>query len=140
MAIRTASMLIHPEELSEKWIRRAADSGIPTLALHPPGGKNAHKTMEDLLQRMGDPAYRALLDKVAAAGLKIEYEMHAARYLLPEELFAEHPQWFRMNKDGERTPDFNCCVTNTEALDYMAERAAAAAKTLYRSSHRYFWI
>lgn len=140
MAIRTASMLIHPDELSQKWIRRAADSGVPTLALHPPGGKNAHHTMAELLQRMDDPAYRALLDEAAAAGLQIEYEMHAARYLLPAELFAQHPEWFRMNKEGERTPDLNCCVTNEEALDYMAERAAEAAKKLYRNSRRvFFW-
>lgn len=139
MAVLTASMLVHPDELTPKWIRRAQASGIPTLGLHPPGGKEAHNTLADLLRRLEEPAYRALLDEAAVAGLSIEYEMHAARYLLPAELFEAHPQWFRMNLSGERTTDFNCCVTNTEALDYMAERAAQTAKRLYRSSHRYFF-
>ncbi len=62
-------------------------------------------------------------------------------YLLPADEFETHPEWFRMTEEGERTPDFNLCASNEEALDYFAEQAAALAKKLYRNSDRYFlWL
>ena len=139
--MKHASLLIHPDELSTAWIDRLVAAGIPTLALHPVGGKQACKAVEEMVKTLQTPAYRALLDEAARRGLHIEYEMHAARYLLPEAEFQAHPQWFRMKADGERSTDWNCCPSNTEALDYIAERAAALVKKLYRSSHRYFlWM
>lgn len=139
MKINTASLLIHPEELSRDWIDRCADLGIPTIALHPVGGVRSPLTMKLMLDRLDTPEYRALLDEAAAKGLRIEYEMHAARYFLPAREFENHPEWFRMNENGERTRDMNCCASNDEALDFIAKRAAEAAKRLYRSTHRYFF-
>ena len=49
--MKNASLLIHPDELSYRWIDRMTASKIPTLAFHPPGGKNADETMADLLNR-----------------------------------------------------------------------------------------
>ena len=139
--MRNASLIIHPEELSRTWIDRVADAGIPTLALHPVGGPAAAKSLSDMVERLAAPEYRALLDYAAERGLGIEYEMHSARYLLPEAEFDTHPEWFRMNKDGERTTDYNLCASNENAIDYVANRAVALAKALYRSTDRYFfWL
>jgi len=141
MKIDTASLLIHPEELSRKWIDRCVSLGIPTIALHPVGGVRAPRTMRAMLELLETPEYRLLLDEAAEKGLTIEYEMHAARYFLPFSEFERHPEWFRMNEKGERTPDMNCCASNEEALDFIARRAAEAATKLYRSTHRYFfWL
>ncbi|MBR6709876.1 MAG: DUF4838 domain-containing protein [Clostridia bacterium] len=137
----TASLLIHPEELDPVWIDRCAELGIPTLALHPVGGYRAPRTMEEMLDRLQTAEMRALIDLAAERGLRIEYEMHAMRYFLPASEFAAHPDWFRMNEQGERTPDRNCCCSNADALDYIARRAAETASRLYRSTHRYFfWL
>lgn len=139
--MNNASLLIHPVELSEAWINRMLKENIPTIALHPEGGRTAHLSLEGLIDMLSLPSYRALLDKAAENGLKIEYEMHAARYLLPAEEFEAHPDWFRMNKDGERVTDWNCCPSSDEALSYIAQRAAELAKKLYRSTDRYyFWL
>lgn len=139
--MKSASLIIHPEELSRAWIDRVADAGIPTLALHPVGGVAAAKSLSDMVERLATPEYRALLDYAAERGLKIEYEMHSARYLLPEAEFDTHPEWFRMNKDGERTADYNLCASCEEAVDFVAERAVALARALYRSTDRYFfWL
>lgn len=136
-----SSLLIHPEELSKKWIDKLADAGVETLALHPVGGWRAYLTLAEMLEKLETPEYRALLDYAAQRGLKIEYEMHAGRYLLPAEHFEAHPEWFRMTKEGERKPDRNFCMSNEEALDFVAERAAELAKKLYRSTNRYFfWL
>ncbi len=141
MKIRTSSLLIHPEELNEKWIERCVNLNIPTLALHPVGGFRSPLTMKAMLDRLETPEYRSLIDKAIESGLQIEYEMHAARYFLPAAEFETHPEWFRMNEEGERTPKINCCASNEEALDFMAKRAAETVKKLYRSTHRYFfWL
>ena len=139
--MKNASFLIHPSELSVKWIDRMADNRITTLALHPVGGKKANITLADMLDLLEKPEYRELLDYAADRGMNIEYEMHAARYLLPEEYFDTHPEWFRMNSNGERSRDLNCCASSDEALDLMADNAAMLVKKLYRSTSRYFlWL
>ena len=139
--MKNATLLIHPDELSHKWINRFVTHKIPTLGIHPVGGKRAPLFIADLLERLEDPAYRALLDEAAAQGIAIEYELHAARYLLPADLFDTHPDWFRMNQNGERTPDVNFCAASEECLDYVAERASELTKKLYRSTSRYFlWL
>jgi hypothetical protein len=62
-------------------------------------------------------------------------------YLLPRTLFDTHPEYFRVNKDGEKTNDYNFCVSNAEALQLVAKNAAELATSLYRSSHDfYFWL
>ncbi len=137
----TAALLIHPDELSKKWIDRMAENGVSTIALHPAGGRRAHITLAEMLTRLESPEYRALLDYAAEKGLKIEYEMHAMRYLLPASEFERHPEWFRMNADGVRTCDRNCCAASEAALAYIAENAAALAEKLYRNTNRhYFWL
>ena len=139
--MKNISLLIHPEELSYNWINGMVENGITTLALHPWGGKIAHKSMADLLRRLQDPSYRELLDYAAEQGLRIEYEMHAARYLLPAELFDSRPEWFRVNAEGERSADWNCCPSCTEALDYMAERTAEVVKQFPHFTGRcFFWL
>ena len=52
-----------------------------------------------------------------------------------------HPEWFRMDEKGERTPDYNLCPSNRDALDYIAERAAILARTFRPTTGRHhFWL
>ncbi|MBQ1217683.1 MAG: DUF4838 domain-containing protein [Clostridia bacterium] len=135
------SLLIHPEELSVKWVDRMVDAGCDTLALHPTGGANAHESLQRMLDRLQDADYRALLDYADARGLKVEYAMHTARFLLPADLFDEHPDYFRENAEGQRVCDHNLCASNEAALDLFAQNALALAKKLYKTSDTfYFWM
>ena len=134
-------MIIHPGELSTKWIDRLADAGIDTLGIHPEGGADAPKTLARLLELLKTPEYRALIDYARSRGLGIEYECHAAGYLMDKSLFDSHPEYFRMNSEGERTPDWNFCVSNPDALSLFAKRAAELALALYGSGKDfYFWM
>ena len=134
-------MIIHPGELSKKWIDRLADAGVGTLGIHPEGGSGAPKSLERLISLLKTPEYRTLIDYARSRGLKIEYECHAAGYLMDKSLFDSHPEYFRMNSDGERTPDWNFCVSNPEALGLFARRAADLALALYGSGKDYyFWM
>ena len=95
-----SSLIIHPEELSREWIDRAADAGIDVLGIHPKGGKRAPVYVREMMEMMKTREYRELIDYARERGIEIEYEIHAASYLLPRELFVENPQFFRMNEQG----------------------------------------
>ena len=139
--MNTCSLLIHPHELSKSWIDRMVKNKIPTIALHPVGGPKSHENLKDLIERCKTKEFQSLIDYAYENGLNVEYEMHSMSYLLPRELFEKKPEWFRINKDGVRSSDWFCCAHNDEALDYIAERAAELAKSLYRSTDRYFfWL
>ena len=136
-----SEILIHTEELSRRWIDRMAELGVDILGLHPTGGSSAAGSLAGLVAALQTPRFRELLDYAAERGLEIEYEMHAASYLMPRRLFDSHPEYFRMNERGERTPDANFCVTNPDALELYAKNAAELADQLYRSRPSYyFWM
>lgn len=135
------SLLIHPEEVSEKWINKMVDLKVDTLAIHPWGGKNAYQTLENLLRQLEDPEYQKLIDYAVSCGLNVEYECHAAGYLLPRTLFETHPNYFRTNKEGVKTNDYNFCVSEPEVLRLLTENAAKLTEILYRSTDNYyFWL
>ena len=135
------SMIIHPDELSKKWIDRLADAGVGVLGIHPCGGGAASESLKALIETIKSAEYRELIDYALSLGLEVEYEFHAAGYLLPRELFSEHPEYFRMDANGNRNADRNFCVSNPDALDLVATRAKNLALLLYGSSNRfYFWM
>ena len=136
-----SSMIIHPEELSREWIDKLADAGVGVLGIHPRGGPIAAETLADLLEQMKSAEYRSLIDYAHSRGLTVEYEFHSLGYLLKRELFAEHPEYFRMNAEGERTADYNLCVSNPDALELLSKNAAEVANALYGSTRDfYFWL
>ncbi len=135
------SMIIHPDEISKKWIDRMAQEGIDVLGIHPVGGTKAVDSLTDLLELMKSTKYQELIDYAINNKLEVEYEFHAAGYLLPKFLFIEHPEYFRMNQKGERVCDSNFCVSNEEAVKLFSKRAAELALSLYGSNHNYyFWM
>jgi len=136
-----SGMIIHPEELSKEWIDKLADAGITVLGIHPRGGIWAAESLKQLVNDLKTPKYRELIDYACGRGLEVEYEIHSVGYLLPREYFGEHPEYFRMNAKGERTDSMNFCVSNRDAFDIVVKNAAKLARSLYGSSHNfYFWM
>ena len=135
-------LLIHPSELTKRWIDRIADAGIDTLGIHPEGGNQSVASLNKLLALLETEEYRDLIDyAIDVRGLRVEYEFHAAGWLLPREMFDTHPEYFRLGESGERVRDIDFCRTNVAATEIVAERAAELAKKLYRSTDRYyFWL
>ena len=129
-------LLIHPEELSRRWVDRLVSQGVEILGLQPVGGNSAAESAERLIAQVEDPAFRELIDYACDRGLEIEYELHAASYLLPRSLFECHPEYFRL-ENGERNALCNFCVSNPEALEILTDNAVEMAKKLYRSRPYY---
>ena len=135
------TLLVHPDEFTDAWIDRAASIGCDGLFLHPVGGEGAEASAKNLVELLREPTFRARIDRARARGLEIGYELHVGSWLLPRRLFAEHPEYFRLDGDGKRTPKTNFCLSNERAMDIAAGRAVELARALYGSSHRYFfWL
>lgn len=133
-------IIVHPQDLTADWIERMAAAGLNCLGLHPEGGTLAHETLQQAIDLHNSPERAALRALAAEKGIKVEYEAHAMSWLIPRSLFGEHPDWFRMDESGARRVDFNMCPSNTEALEYLAERTALLASLLDTGSHKYyFW-
>ena len=117
-----------------EWPESAARAGLNTIALHGPGPLDA---LAEFVR--GDAGQRFLAD-CQRLGLRVEYEVHAMSDLLPRELFGQEPDLFRMDKQGRRTPQFNCCPSSVRALEIIASRAAEYARLLQPTTGRYyFW-
>jgi len=115
------------------WPRAAQAAGLNTVALHG--------LPSSIVDFLGTDQGATYLEMCTALGLQVEYELHAARDLLPRDLFARDPAMFRMDERGDRVPDWNLCVHSQPALDVARERAATYAETLRPTTGRYyFWI
>ena len=140
MELKRRGILVHPEDLTERWIDRMAEAGLNDLGLHPVGGKNAAETMEEAVRTFNLPKMKKLRSYARSKGITVEYEGHAMSWLIPRSLFSSVPEWFRMDGNGKRTPDYNFCPSNPEAMEYLKERSALLARLLATGSDRYyFW-
>lgn len=134
-------LIIHPHELTDRWIALAEELKLDRLSMHPIGGMSAHETLKNLLNTLKDEEFRAKIDKLTSKGIEIGYEFHALSYLLPRELFEEHPEYFRVDDKGNRTTWGNFCFSNIEARKIICKNAVKLAKELYGSSNEYyFWL
>ena len=137
--LKTRGILVHPEELTEKWIIKMADAGLNNLGLHPVGGRLAHESLQRAIDSHILPESRRLRNMANDRGINVEYEAHVMGWLMPRHLFGVHPEWFRMNEQGERVADFNMCASDPAALEYRAERTALLASLTDTGSRKYYY-
>lgn len=131
---RTRGIVLIPDDFTwSGWPERAHAAGLTTIALHH--GASPQAVVDFIRSEKG----QAFLKASRRLGLQVEYELHAMRELLPRALFDKHPEFFRMNERGERTPDSNFCLHSAEALDLAAANAVALAKILRPTTSRYFY-
>lgn len=134
-------IIVHPEELDDIWVEQVQSARLNVLGLHPVGGKDAHLTLEKALYFHLLPETKRLFSRLDSMGVAIEYEAHAMRWLLPGDVFASAPRFFRMNEEGSRVNDFNLCPSDPDALAFVAQRAEYLARMLKTNSDRYyFWL
>lgn len=141
MRFANRGILVHPAELDQTQLDLVAKARLNQLGLHPVGGLGAEKSLDAAIAAHALPENVALRAEAARKGIAVYYEAHALSWLLPRAVFASHPEWFRMNEKGERTPDVNCCPSCGDALDYLAERTAQLARLLGTGYDRYdYWM
>ncbi len=115
------------------WAKLAHENGINTIGTHI-----TPRQVADFMQSEKGQKFNADCRKY---GIFVEHQLHAMKELLPRELFAEDTTMFRMDSEGRRTDDWNCCPSSEKALGIIAENAAKYAELLPASNHRYyFWL
>lgn len=135
------SLLIHPEELDQIWLDELDKLGVKTLGLHPVGGVHADDTLKNMLFLFKQPEYQEKLNKAKDMGINIACEMHTLRHLLSSKEIEEHPEWQRVNKEGQRSTDYNFCCSNPEALQHVVKNAIELFKSLPGNPQRAsFWL
>ncbi|MBO4407366.1 MAG: DUF4838 domain-containing protein [Clostridia bacterium] len=134
-------VVVHPDEVTGFWRDTFLQTDLRLLGIHPVGGAGSHGRVKKLAEEGLPAESRDHLATLKRAGVGIEYELHVMSLLLPRELFARHPEYFRTDEKGGRNPDLNCCASNPDALEIVAENAARLARALPSSTHRYsFWL
>jgi hypothetical protein len=129
---KTRGVVLLPPDLEDvDWPRIVHDAGLNTLGVH---GSPASVSQFITSENGG-----RFLDACRKLALNVEYELHAMRDLLPRALFAKHPHMFRMNEEGERVSDANCCPASREGLAVICEHAVRYAELLRPTTHRYFY-
>jgi hypothetical protein len=141
---RERGIVIHAEDcLNDYWADRLTGEGLHlnVLGVHPAGGHDAHQTMEQAIRMLSTPEWTKFASRMDKAGIAIEFEMHALSWMLEREKFDTHPHWFRVDENGNRTAQFNCCASEPDVLEYIKERACALAKIFVPDTNKYyFWI
>lgn len=132
-------LIVHPDELRHSLIDRMAASGLTTIGIHPVGGSEAAHTLAQTILWSQEETTQELFSHAYDKGMEIELEAHALSWLLPRSLFSTHPDWFRMEQAGERTPDSNFCPSHPRALSFLTQRAGELFALLPSRSHRYFF-
>ena len=131
---RTRGVIISPSDFATwPWPAKAKQAGLTTIATHvPPPQAEAF-----LRTHLG----RTFLEDCQKLGLEVEYEQHALADLLPRTLFEKNPAMFRMNEEGQRTPDANLCVNSGAAVETVCENAVKCAEVLRPTTGRhFFWV
>ncbi|MGN1346412.1 MAG: DUF4838 domain-containing protein [Eubacteriales bacterium] len=139
--LKERGIVLHMQDCGEYFASRLEQTNLNVVGVHPEGGCAAHVSMEACIHMLDTPAWRSFRHRMERAGIAVEFEMHALSWILEREKFETHRDWFRMTENGERTPDFNCCASNPDALAYLSERAALLASIFRPDTGKYnFWI
>lgn len=127
-------LVLSTAELSEvDWPAMAHETGINTIG--------THITPSEVLDFMQTPAGKRFVRECDSLGITVEHQLHAMGELLPRDLFGQDSTMFRMDENGRRTPDYNCCAHSEAALEIIARNAAELARVLRPGNHRYyFWL
>jgi hypothetical protein len=132
--LSTRGVVLLPKDLSlTDWPERAKRTGLNTIGIHH---QNSPQAVIDWIKTKTGQQF---LESCSKLKLNVEYELHAMKELLPRTLFQKHPEWFRMNDKGERTPDANCCVHAKDGINVVCENAIRIAKVLRPTTGRYFY-
>lgn len=74
------------------------------------------------------------IDAVACREMGFAFGGHLLPALLPRDMFAAHPEYFRM-ENGVRTPNLNMCPSSTDAVDIIAGNAKRYTDIISRYSN-----
>ena len=130
----TRGVVLIPSDLTlADWPDRAARAGLNTIGLH------AARRLDVVVKFVQSDHGQKFIEQCRQLGLNVEYELHAMGDLLSREYFAQDETMFRVDANGQRNGDCNCCPSHPRTLEIIAEAAVQFGKLLRPTTHRYFY-
>ncbi|MDN5202164.1 DUF4838 domain-containing protein [Fulvivirgaceae bacterium BMA10] len=133
-------IVVYPSDLislgAEQWVKMLVESGVNLLGIHT---DTKLETLPGLKEYLESNQGRLLLQKCVEQGIAVEYELHVLQDILPRELYHEHPEYFRMDKNGKRQQKYNMCFTEEGAYKEIEKNILEITKWLKPTTHRYFF-
>ncbi|WP_344978358.1 DUF4838 domain-containing protein [Compostibacter hankyongensis] len=132
--LKTRGVVLSVEDLlTLDWPKLAFDAGLTTIG--------THVTPSQVARFITSEKGQQFLSDCKKYHIQVEHELHSMHDLLPRSLFSKNPDMFRMNDQGIRVGDYNCCAHSKSALDLIVENALKYADVLRATTGRYFyWI
>lgn len=109
------------------WPYLAFKAGLNTLSFHA----------SDAI--IASDAYKKFMTDCKSYQIKVEFEQHAMYDLLPRSLFEKDAAMFRMDENGNRVKDFNCCPSSKDGLEIIAENARLRSLKQSSTTGRFFY-
>ena len=133
-------VVVYPSDLISfgitPWIDLLEKNGLNLLGVHT---DTRLETLPELKSFLTSSQGQLLLEICEKKGIGIEYELHVLQDILPRSLFKEHPEYFRMDKSGQRQEKYNMCFTSTDAYNEIEKQVVALTQWLRPTTHRYFF-
>jgi len=138
--IEKRGVVLYPSDLTSvgctKWVEMAKDADLNVIGLH---SDTRLETLPKLKTFLESEQGKVFLTECKKYDIDVEYEQHILMELLPRDLFKEHPEFFRVDKEGKRNGDYNMCFTSKDAMEIVKKNAVEIAHWIKPTSHRYFF-
>lgn len=128
--VSSKGVVLTVNDLHDMWLELIKVTGLNVIGLHG--------EIEHIIRFINSEYGIYFLEQLNKNHVAIEYEIHAMSYLLPRSEFDEHPEWFRMDEKGIRTPDGNLCPSSKEALEIVCSNALCLSELLTPATNRYY--
>lgn len=139
--IERHGVVVYPDDITslglEEWEKRIDLSKIDVIGLHAATSNDPIDTLEAFIKSSQGQDFLAMCSQ---KGVDVEYELHSLEALLPRDLYDEHPEYFRMDENGDRIKAYNMCFSNGEAVEAMRPQLEKILEWVKPTTHRYyFW-
>lgn len=133
-------VVVYPNDITSvgltEWEKRIRQSSINLIALHAATSNDPLDTLEAFIKSKSGKQFLHMCRRLH---VDVEYEVHALMFLLPREWFDIHPEYFRMDTNGQRAQNYNMCFTNPEAVEAMRPQIKTMLRWMKPTTHRYFF-
>ncbi len=133
-------VVLYPSDIKSvgviKTIDILKDADLNLLGIH---AEHRRENLDSLKAFITSKEGQLLLNECAGNNIFIEYELHALHEILNRNLFDEHPEYFRIDKNGVRNKDYNMCFTCEQAYDEIENSIIEITNWLKPTTHRYFF-
>jgi hypothetical protein len=140
-SVSKRGVVVYPSDLmslgAEEWISMLKEADLNLVGIHTDTRLEPLHHLKDYLESVNGKKFIAACEE---ADIDIEFELHILQDVLPRDLFEKHPEYFRMDKEGNRQQKYNMCFSSEGAFQEIEKSVIAITQWLKPTTNRYyFW-